>query len=90
MRVIAATNQDLQTYVRQRKFREDLYYRLTVFELVGARRLRQRGDDIELLIDFFLDHFRAAARPAEALAVEDRARNCWPTLGPATCGNCAT
>ena len=57
VRVIAATNQDLQTYVRTRKFREDLYYRLSVFELV-VPPLRDRGEDIGLLIDFFLDHFR--------------------------------
>ncbi len=57
VRVIAATNQDLQTYVKERKFREDLYYRLSVFELY-IPPLRQRGADIGILMDFFLDHFR--------------------------------
>jgi Nif-specific regulatory protein len=57
VRVIAATNQDLQTYVRDKKFREDLYYRLSVFELY-LPPLRDRGDDIGLLIDFFLNHYR--------------------------------
>ncbi len=57
VRVIAATNQDLRTYVRERKFREDLYYRLSVFELV-VPPLRERGIDIGLLIDYFFDHFR--------------------------------
>jgi len=57
VRVIAATNQDLQSYVRERKFREDLYYRLSVFELF-VPPLRERGGDIGLLIDFFLEHFR--------------------------------
>jgi Nif-specific regulatory protein len=64
VRVIAATNQDLKKYVRERKFREDLYYRLSVFEL-AAPPLRQRGEDIDLLIDFFLEHFRRLhGRPA--------------------------
>ncbi len=57
VRVIAATNQDLQAYVRQKKFREDLYYRLSVFELF-VPPLRERGEDIERLLDYFLQHFR--------------------------------
>lgn len=57
VRVIAATNQDLQKYVQEKKFREDLYYRLSVFELY-IPPLRDRGEDIGLLVDFFLDHYR--------------------------------
>jgi Nif-specific regulatory protein len=57
VRVIAATNRDLQHYVRERKFREDLYYRLSVFELY-IPPLRDRDSDIGLLLDHFLDHFR--------------------------------
>jgi Nif-specific regulatory protein len=43
--------------LKERKFREDLYYRLSVFELV-VPPLRDRGADIGLLIDYFFDHFR--------------------------------
>lgn len=57
VRVIAATNQDLDKYVREKKFREDLFYRLSVFTL-EIPPLRARGEDIGLLIDFFLNHFR--------------------------------
>ncbi len=57
VRVIAATNQDLDKYVREKKFREDLFYRLSVFTL-EIPPLRARGEDIALLIDFFLNHFR--------------------------------
>jgi Nif-specific regulatory protein len=57
VRVIAATNQNLQKYVRDKRFREDLYYRLSVFELY-LPPLRDRGDDVGVLVDFFLDHFR--------------------------------
>jgi DNA-binding NtrC family response regulator len=72
VRVIAATNQDLQTYVSQRRFREDLYYRLSVFELY-VPPLRDRGSDIGLLIDFFLEHFRRQhGRPNLTLSDEAR------------------
>jgi Nif-specific regulatory protein len=81
VRVIAATNQNLQTYVRDKRFREDLYYRLSVFEL-HVPSLRDRGNDVGLLVDFFLDHFRRLhGRPNLALA--DTARTMlltyrWP------------
>jgi Nif-specific regulatory protein len=57
VRVIAATNRDLKEFVKEKRFREDLYYRLTVFEL-EVPALRDRGTDIGLLIDHFLAHFR--------------------------------
>lgn len=57
VRVIVATNRDLAESVRTKVFREDLFYRLSVFELF-VPPLRERGDDLDLLIDHFLDHFR--------------------------------
>lgn len=74
VRVIAATNQDLQTYVRQRKFREDLFYRLSVFEL-HLPSLRERADDVGRLIDFFLAHFRREhGRPQLKLSEKARTK----------------
>lgn len=72
VRVLAATNQDLQNYVQDGKFREDLYYRLSVFELL-LPPLRERGTDIALLVDFFLGHFQSEhGRPG--LRLSDAAR----------------
>ena len=74
VRVITATNRDLLSYVREKKFREDLYYRLSVFELV-IPPLRERGEDVALLMDFFLDHFRRQhGRPGLELSSGARAK----------------
>ncbi|HEX6961790.1 MAG TPA: sigma 54-interacting transcriptional regulator [Lacipirellula sp.] len=74
VRVIAATNQDLNVFVREKRFREDLYYRLSVFEL-HIPPLRDRGEDISLLIDFFLQHYRRErGRPHLQLSEAARAK----------------
>jgi len=60
VRVFAATNQDLAELVRQKKFREDLFFRLNVVTL-EMPPLRERGDDLLLLAEHFLNRFCAAA-----------------------------
>ncbi len=57
VRVLVATNRDLRDFVREKRFREDLYYRLSTFEL-HIPPLRDRGKDIDQLIEFFFEHFR--------------------------------
>jgi len=56
VRILAATNQDLEQRIQEKKFREDLYYRLNVISIV-LPPLRERKDDILLLIDHFLKKY---------------------------------
>lgn len=56
VRIIAATNRDLETEIEKGNFREDLYYRINIFQ-IKLPSLRERVADIELLLNFFLKSF---------------------------------
>jgi two-component system, NtrC family, nitrogen regulation response regulator NtrX len=81
VRVIAATNKDLEEEIRAERFREDLYFRLNVIPL-HVPPLRERREDIALFVDFFGHQFAArSGLPNKAFtktAIEALAAYEWP------------
>jgi DNA-binding NtrC family response regulator len=69
VRVLAATNRDLEAAIVAGTFRSDLYYRLNVFP-IEMPSLRERREDIPLLVEYFLDRY--ARRAGKAFKAVDR------------------
>ena len=66
IRIVAATNRDLAAYVREGKFRQDLYYRLNVIDL-HLPALKDRTGDVPLLVNRFLGEFGGKSVSPEAM-----------------------
>jgi two-component system, NtrC family, response regulator len=79
VRIISTTNRNLQQEVVKGRFREDLYYRLSIVPLV-LPSLRERPSDIPLLVNYFLKKFQENNKPIgiEPVALEQLKTYAWP------------
>jgi DNA-binding NtrC family response regulator len=80
VRMVAATNQNLEALVREGRFREDLFYRLNAVTL-RVPSLSERKEDVPALAEHFLHSLRAAGSPVRALSADAKTALCaygWP------------
>ena len=73
VRVIAATNRDLEEAIRKNQFRQDLYFRLNVVQ-IKLPPLRERKNDIPMLVNSFLEKFSQPQRPVRGISEEAMSR----------------
>jgi len=77
VRIIAATNKDLNSLVKEGQFREDLYYRLNVFP-IKMPPLRERREDIPILVNFFTKKMNGKEMQIDAASIKKLENYYWP------------
>ncbi len=89
VRIIAATNTDLESMVADGRFREDLYYRLNVIRL-RVPPLRERRSEVPSIVNYYLVHYSSRFKNATSKSRRRRLTCSWSATGPATSANSAT
>ena len=90
VRLLAATNKDLEAEIAKGNFREDLYYRIKVIH-IHMPPLREIREEIPLLANHFLKEYcRETGRGGDGVRARSAAQTGERSLARATCANCAT
>jgi two-component system nitrogen regulation response regulator NtrX len=77
VRIIAATNKDIRNEVEEGRFREDLYFRLSVIP-INVPPLQERTSDIALLLNYFINQFSHGQRSFSPEVLEELSHYAWP------------
>jgi DNA-binding NtrC family response regulator len=93
VRVLCATNRDLKKEIEAKRFREDLYFRLNVFQ-IHLPPLRERRDDVPILVQHFVEKFRGdSAKRVTGVhpdAMEVLKNHEWPSSSAMASSSCAS